>query len=148
MKRIIPLFALLLMLFSVSSFARKLDVLNSCSLVESSAKFITAYKIRIIFREVSTSGSNYYYDIHAYVYDAYGSPHAPVPIPSSVTIYGSLTLSGVTSPTTITIPPSGSYYYQNQGSNVKLSAANLQANYLSTYFLGGIPISSENITFE
>lgn len=146
MKKFIPLFAFMLVLFSVSSFAKKLDVLNSKD-VDPSTKLIIGYKIRIIVQEVGNNGSNYDYNVFAYVYDINGNPNSPVAIPSSVTIYGSLTLSGVTSPIAITIPPSG-LHTENWTSIPKLDQNNLQANSLSTYSLGGIPISSEQITFQ
>lgn len=149
MKKITNLFALsIIMLLSVSSFAKSLNPLNYANhSVRSFNRQINEYKIRIIVDETGTDGTYYNYSIFAYVYDANGNPNSSVTIPSDISIYGSLTISGQTSPIVITIPPAG-YYSEYWTSIPQLTAANLQANYLSTYSLGGIPITSEPITFK
>lgn len=113
--------------------------------------YVTSYKVRVIVkRNPDPSPILNSYDIISYIY-ADNNPDNPVAIPSPITVNGRVTWNGGLSyyPIETTIPTSGiSMLTQEVAKPDELTADNFEYVSLSTYNLGGIPVSFDQIVFE
>ncbi len=134
----------LIMVFSVSSFAKNADPVN----YTNPFKQISEYKVRVIIhRETDPSTTLNEYKITAYVY-ADNNPNVAVVIPSPITVEGNITWNGGSTnyPLYRTIPTSGvDISYQQID---VLTANEITFVSLSTNNLGGIPVVFDTIVFD
>jgi hypothetical protein len=152
MKKLMNLVTLsLIMLFSISSFARNSDLVNYANPSVNSLKQINEYKVRIIIhREPDPSTTLNEYKITTYIY-ADNDPNVAVAIPSPIEVEGNITWDGGSNnyPLYSTIPTSGvNISYQQIPKPDVLTANEITFVGLSTNNIGGIPVVFDQIVFD
>ncbi|MBD1424560.1 hypothetical protein [Sphingobacterium arenae] len=112
---------------------------------------VSSYKIRVVVnKEPDPSPTVNRYRIVAYAY-ADNDTTINVPIPGPITVNGRITWNGGISyhPLSVTIPHSGIYSQNFECAKPdELTANTLEYLSLSTYSLGGIPVSFDGLYFQ
>lgn len=146
MKKLVKI-TLFLALIALPTIFANATVADSVNL---SVKTISTYKVRVVVTQLpDPSPTTNSYKIVAYVY-ADDDSNINVPIPSAVTVNGTITWNGGGSyyPISRTIGTSGidsSTFDVSKPST--LSASNMQFTSLSTNFLAGKPVIFDGLLF-
>lgn len=146
MKKLIKIIILLALMAIPAVFANATAVKS----LNSRLKAVSVYKVRVVITQLpDPSPTTNNYQIVSYVY-ADNDWSINVPIPSPITVTGTITWNGGGSyyPITVTIGTSGTHSSTFAVAKPDtLSASNMQFTSLSTNVLGGKPVVFDGLLF-